>query len=110
MSFTSNSGSPKNFSAPCDSSSIIWRSNTPTEAVDIPPYCASFGLAVVRAQELEYGPQVGKVEKQELVVVAVLEDHREYAGLGLVERKHLTEKHRPERAHGGPKLHAGIRP
>ena len=32
MSLTSNSGSPKNWSAPCDSSSTIFRSSTPTVA------------------------------------------------------------------------------
>ena len=43
-SLTSNSGSPKNRSAPWDSSSTIFRSSTPTVAPDIPPYCASAGL------------------------------------------------------------------
>src|SRR5688572_15204690 len=33
----SNSGSPKNFSAPCCSSSTISRSRTPTVCLDIPP-------------------------------------------------------------------------
>ncbi len=44
-SLMSNAGSPKNFSAPCASSSIIFLSSTPTVWRDIVPYSLSSPLA-----------------------------------------------------------------
>ena len=52
--------------------------------------------------------QVGEVQQQEPAIVGVLEDHREHAGLGLVEREGLAQQQRTERAHGGAELDAEL--
>jgi hypothetical protein len=55
---------------------------------------------------LEHGAQVGEVEQQEPLVVAVLEDEREDARLRLVQAEHLREEERAERGHAGAELRA----
>ena len=65
-------------------------------------------LPLVRAEELEGRAEVVEVEQGQVVVVAVLEDEREDAGLGLVEVEDLAEEERPERVDGRPDLRAEL--
>src|SRR6185436_3425229 len=52
-------------------------------------------------QVLKHRAEVGQVEEEELRVVAVLEDHRERALLGVVQPQGAREEERTERGHGG---------
>jgi hypothetical protein len=54
----------------------------------------------------EHGAQVGEVEQQQSLVVAVLEDHREHARLRVVQVQHARQQERPERADGRADLRA----
>ena len=67
-------------------------------------------LALVRAEELERRAQVREVEERQVVVVAVLEDQRQDAGLGLVEVEDLAQEHRAERGDRRPDLRARASP
>ena len=64
-------------------------------------------LARAVAREVhEDGAQIREVEQLEIAVVAPLEDHREHAGLRLVQAEHPGEQQRAERRHRGPELGA----
>jgi hypothetical protein len=107
-SSTLNSGSPKNASAPWASSSTIFRSRTETVGRRHSAVTLKCRFSIVRGQELEHGPEVGEIEQRELLVVTVLEDQGEHAGLRVVEGEHLGEEQRSERADRGSKLDAEL--
>ena len=51
---------------------------------------------LIRSEELQHRPQIREVEKREPMVVRVLKDHGQDAGLGVVQGEHLPEQQRPE--------------
>ena len=59
-------------------------------------------------EELEDRGEVLEVEQRQVVVVAVLEDQRQDAGLGVVEVEDLAEQQRPEGVDRRPHLRAEL--
>ncbi len=103
----SNSGSPKNASAPWSEKPMSSRRITPAVADGEPAEVLEVGLALVAGQELDHLAQVGEVEQREPGLVGVVEDEPEARLLGVVEAEHLAQQHRPERRHRHPQRDAG---
>ena len=103
----SSSGSPKNASAPCWSSSTILRSSTPAVADDKPADALELGLAVVAGEELQHRAQVVEIDEREAGAVGVVEHQRQRRRLRLVGAEHLGQQLGTERRHRGAHRHAG---
>ena len=103
----SNSGSPKNASAPWSEKPISSRRMTPAVAAERPPSSLSSGLPSSLRQVADHGAQVGEVEQRQAGLVGVVEDQAEAGLLGLVEAEHLGQQDRAERRHGDAQRDAG---
>ena len=103
----SNSGSPKNASAPWSENAISSRRITPAVRRDSPPRSLRSALPSSRGEELHHRAQVGEVEQRQAGLVGVVEDQPERRLLGLVEAEHLGEQRRAERRHRDPQRDAG---
>jgi hypothetical protein len=66
------------------------------------------GLAIVRAEELQRRPQIREVEQWQVLVVAVAEDQRQDARLGVVEVEDLAQEQRAEAADARPDLRTAL--
>ena len=108
-SAVSSSGSPKNASAPCWSSSTILRSSTPAVADESPPMPLSSALPSVAGEVLQHRAQVVEVDQRESGLVGVVEHEGERRRLRLVGAEHLGQELRAERRHRGAHRHAGRR-
>ena len=106
-SAVSSSGSPKNASAPCWSSSTILRRSTPTVAVDSPPMAWSSALPSSPVRYCSTAAQVVEVDEREPGLVGVVEHQRQRRRLRLVGAEHLGEELGTERRHRGAHRHPG---
>ena len=106
----SNSGSPKNASAPWPSNAISSRRITPAVALDRPPSSLRSGLPSSLVEVVDDGAQVLQVEQRQAGLVGVVEDQAEAGLLGLVEAQHLAQQDRAERRHRHPQRDAGALP
>ena len=99
-SLVSNSGSPKNTSAPWASKATSSRRITPAVCGERPPMRLELGLpGRVAGEVLQDRAQVGEVEQRQPLLVAVVEDQAQRGLLRLVQAEHLGEQRRAERAH-----------
>jgi hypothetical protein len=50
----------------------------------------------IAGEILEHGAQIGEIEQQQALVIAILEHEREHARLRVVQAEHLREEQRTE--------------
>ena len=98
----SNSGSPKNASAPWSEKVMSSRRITPAVADDRPPSDLRSALPSSDVRYEMTAAQVLDVEQGEAVLVGVVEHQAQARLLGLVEPEHLREQRGPERGDRWP--------
>ena len=109
-SVDSNSGSPKNASAPWSEKPISSRRMTPAVAAERPPRFLRSALPSSLVRNLTTSRRSERSSSGRPGLVGVVEDQPEARLLGVVEAEHLAQQRRPERRHGHPQRDAGALP